>query len=359
VAAEAAERSASRRLSQIAPGPSRPSGGSCFGPPLGPAPAPPCLRGDLAVEVAACAGREAAPADDVIRSLAAAFGRDRSVARVVALVATNEPPATAEALRAAGVVVRSEVLPTCDVAWAVEVSSAATGGRGGGVLFMTGFGAERKTVSDLLGTLRSDRGRYQQQRWLMARCGLRRLAYVIEGSQGCEHQVGGSVEVNAKAVATARRGMVAAGLTVVASESLSDTASLLAAHGASLQRLVHAGWAEWLCGPRSYDAWLAATRTLRRSEQRVGPVSAAALRYAGAAKADGVAHVLAATGGTLAGVLRTARARGGGVEGARAALTEALRAYADRTGTSGASTTLPLGVSARMVDDLALAVAHA
>ena len=334
-----------RRESQLGAGARRPAGGPCFCAPLGnEAPSacewlPKALRGERAVAAAHSAAVAASMNRDRLQALARAFGADHSRASVVAIVATNEPHTTSDALAAAGVSVRREVLPAADIAFGIELSSPETGGPGGAVLFMSGFAIERKTVSDLLGSIRSNAGRQLLQRWFMARCGLRRLSYLIEGGSSCSGTYG-DVEVNRKALATSRRGAMAAGFSVLTTESLKETAAVVAAHGSRLQALVLAGWAEWLHPCRTLSAWQAAMKALRAEEQVLGHLTVGAMQQVPTLRGDAPSTIVAATGGSFAGCLDAA-SRG------RQHLRATLREHATEAGIpTTMSTGLPRGMSA-------------
>lgn len=333
-----------RRESQLSAGPRRPAGGPCFCAPLGnEAPAacawlPSALRGERALAAAHSAAVAASMDNARLQVLARAFGGDRSRAGVVAIVATNEPHATSDALTAAGLSVRREVLPATDIAFGIEVSCPETGGPGGAELFMSGFAIERKTVGDLLGSIRSNAGRQLLQRWFMARCGLRRLSYLIEGGSSCSGTYG-DVEVNRKAAATSRRGAIAAGFSVLTTESLKETAALIAAHGRRLQALVSAGWAEWLHPCRTLAAWQAAMKALRAEEQVVGHLSVGAMQQVPTLRGDVPQSIVAAAGGSFAGCLAVA---GRGPQHLRSVLREHARSAGLLT---TMSTGLPRGMS--------------
>lgn len=300
-----------RRESQLGAGLRRPAGGPCFCAPLGNEVPSACkwlpnaLRGERAVAAAHAAAVAASIRRPRLQALARAFGADHARAGVVAIVATNEPHTTSDALMAAGVSVRRETLPATDIAFGIELSCPETGGPGGAVLFMSGFAIERKTMSDLLGSIRSNAGRQLLQRWFMVRCGLRRLSYLIEGGSSCSGTYG-DVEINSKAAATSRRGAMAAGFSVLSTESLKETAAVIAAHSKRLQAMVSAGWAEWLHPCRTLVAWQAAMKALRAEEQVVGHLTVGAVQQVPTLRGDAPSNIVAAAGGTFAGCLDAA-----------------------------------------------------
>ncbi len=51
--------------------------------------------------------------------------------------------------------------------------------------FVLDYVVERKSVADLLGSIKGG-GRYEKQKYFLARCGLRRVMYLIEGAPEAE-----------------------------------------------------------------------------------------------------------------------------------------------------------------------------
>ena len=70
------------------------------------------------------------------------------------------------------------------------------------VSYALDYVVERKTVKDLVGSIKN--GRYERQKYVLQRCGLRRVMYLIEGNpdvevQGVRHQfqtMSNSIEVH-------------------------------------------------------------------------------------------------------------------------------------------------------------------
>jgi ERCC4-type nuclease len=362
-----------------------PAGPCVFGPPLVSAEPESCpslprsLRDATAIQEAHHATTAAALEGRQTAALRLALRDGRACAAVVALVAANEPAATVRALVAAGVPVRQRVMLTGDIAMGVEVQAVQAGsaavpltdGSQGAGLFMAGYIMERKTVADLLGSIRSSQGRQATQQWFLSRCGLRRVFYIIEGNLDATATVG-DIETNRKAVATSRRNAIAAGFSVIATASLTDTASSLAAVQRRLQAQVDGGWSEWLHPRREYGAWNAAMRALKSTEQTVGSISGAMLRQVANVQVAGIEHVCevlptmadawALGSGESRHALTSSQQALIGTEQspatAKARLVSALTRYAARTGTNGVSTKLPRGVSNRAVTSLARALTY-
>jgi len=68
--------------------------------------------------------------------------------------------------------------------------------------FVLDYVVERKSVADLLGSIKGG-GRYEKQKYFLARCGLRRVMYLIEGAP--EAEAAGVREAGAGASGATRR----------------------------------------------------------------------------------------------------------------------------------------------------------
>eukprot|EP00892_Ulva_mutabilis_P010853 jgi/Ulvmu1/813/UM010_0187.1 len=86
------------------------------------------------------------------------------------------------AMQRLGIDVEKRDLPVGDVAWIARCTTATPGGPDVGAEFMTDWVCERKSTSDLVGSIHDSR--YDRQKIMMARCGLRVPCYVLEGDPG-------------------------------------------------------------------------------------------------------------------------------------------------------------------------------
>jgi ERCC4-type nuclease len=259
-----------------------------------------------------------------------------SLVSVVAVVATNEPVKTVHALERARVPVVKLPLPIGDVAWCVSVRDGVVDR-----LFVTGFVWERKTVNDLLMSLRSTYGRHTLQQWFLHRCGLRRVTYVVEGDTECKVNYAGSQDTNAKAVATSIRSMMASGSSVVRTKSVSETAQHAAATWRHLCSKVASGWRDWLHPHATFDSWSDSIKAMKLSEKTVGNLTSGSLLQIPNVRADAMSHCVRAAP-TVRDMWRHASRPGG--------LRAVLEDYAREHRTHGVTTSLPLGVSERMLE---------
>ncbi|KAL6763923.1 restriction endonuclease type II-like protein [Haematococcus lacustris] len=82
----------------------------------------------------------------------------------------------AAVLRSRGITVEEKSLPIGDVVWVARSRSDPL------KEFMLDHVLERKSVADLLNSIQSGQNqRFQRQKWWLARCGMRRILYLIEG----------------------------------------------------------------------------------------------------------------------------------------------------------------------------------
>jgi len=257
---------------------------------------------------------------------------------IVVLVAHNEPKRTLNALAQAGIPVETANIPPGggDFIWAI---------RAGTELYITGHVAERKQVEDLTSSILSDsngRSRYVEQKYYLWHSGVRRLMLIVEGDTS-RRQIGAASQNTALMALTASASSLAEGYSVWQTRDLLHTSEVVRSITTELQKVAIEKEAlleprmQWRKPERTFEAWCAGLKELRRQQHSLRLVSIRMLQQIPGLRSKQISTMVEyfPTYGALQRALRTAEGNGSAKPGSlQAAIRLLLNLTPPRNGAS-------------------------